>query len=313
MRRALVVGGVIAVAIVAVYFLRISAIHKARNEKAAKLRAIETETVIPVRVAPVTTGDMEKVLRYTGAVEPAERVDVYSKIAGRIITMKIREGDAVAKDQTVATIDPEVTGQKFEPFEVTAPLTGTVSDVFLDPGAFVTQMIPIVEIINDTSVKVAVSVLEKDYHLAKEGTAVRIEFDALPGKVVAASITSRSPVVDRRTGTAKAEIALDNRDGMLKTGMFARVRVISETRRNAVLMPREATLSEVLAGFDTVVETTAFVVAGGRAEERHVRLGLADATHCEVLDGLKPGDMVVVAGQNLLRDGAKVSIAGSDS
>ncbi len=311
MRRALLVGGVIAVIVVAVYFFRISAIQKARNDRAAKMKAIETETVIPVRVTPVTTGEVEKVLRYTGTVESAERVDVYSKIAGRIVSMKVREGDAVAKDEPIAVVDPEVTGQKFEPFEITAPLTGKISDILLDPGAFVTQMMPIIEIINDTSVKVTINVLEKDYHLVGKGTPVRIEFDALPGKVRTASITNRSPVVDRMTGTAKAEVNLANQDGMLKTGMFARVQVVVETHRDAIIVPREATVSEVLAGFDVAVRATVFVVSGDRAQERQVKIGLASTTYYEVLEGLTPGEMVVVAGQNLLRDGTRVSISSS--
>jgi RND family efflux transporter MFP subunit len=181
----------------------------------------------------------------------------------------------------------------------------------VDPGAFVNQMMPIVEIINDSSVKVTIDVLEKDYHVVPKGTSVRIEFDALPGEVKMASITNTSPVVDRATGTAKAEINLDNRAGKLRTGMFARVQVIAETHKGVVLVPRDATLSEVLAGFGSVIQTQVFVVKDDRAQVRDVKLGLANATYFEVLEGLAPGDVVITTGQNIVRDGSKVRITGS--
>lgn len=312
MKRALIVVGIVAVAAVAVYFMRVAAIQKGKAEKAAKIQAMEAEALIPVRVEPVITGTVEKILRYTGTVEPAEKVAVNSKVSGRITAVKVDEGDVVTKGQVVAVVDPEVTGQRFEPFEVTAPIAGTVSEVFLDPGAFLSPAVPIVEIMNDASVKVTIALLERDFGAAREGMPVRLELDALPGKMRTATISARSPVVDTRTGTVRAEINLDNRDRQISPGMFARVQVVAETHTDAVLMPGEATVSEVLAGMDTAVETSVFVLKGGseeaRAEERRVKLGLTNGTHYEVLEGLAPGEMVVTVGQNLLRDGTRVSV-----
>lgn len=311
MKRALLIGGIVLAVVVVVYFMRVAAIQKAREGKAATLKALEAETVVPVRVAPVTTGTVERVLRYTGVVEAAEKVEVTSKMAGRVTALKVDEGDRVARDQVVAVVDPEVTGQQFEPYGVTSPIAGKISRVFVDVGAFISQVVPIVEVMNDASVKVAVGLLEKDFAAVPEGTPVRLEFDAFPGKVRNARISETGPVVDRATGTITAEIDLDNRDGALKPGMFARVQVVAETHVDVVLMPSEATVSEVLSGLGTAVETAVFVLDGERALERRVRLGLANGTHYEVLDGLTPGEMVIVLGQSLLRDGARVNVLGS--
>jgi RND family efflux transporter MFP subunit len=169
-------------------------------------------------------------------------------------------------------------------------------------------MQPIVRLIDDTSVKVMIGVLEKDYHLVREGTPVRIVFDALPGETISAKITNRSPIVNPRTGTSQTEILLSNSDGMLKAGMFARVEVVTEVHKDAVLMPLAATLTEVLPGRGVRVETSVFVVKGDTALERDVVLGLAGPTHFEVLEGLKAGEKVVVVGQNLLSDGMKVGV-----
>jgi multidrug efflux pump subunit AcrA (membrane-fusion protein) len=313
MKRALIIIVIIVVAVVVVYFARISSIQRSQREREELINDTASGIVIPVIAAQVTMGDVEKVIRYTGTVEPEEEVDVYPKISGRIMSMKVDEGDVVTKDDVLAVIDPEITGQRFEPFAVTAPIRGKIGEVYLDPGAYVTQMQPLVNIVNDRHVKVTIGVLEKDYHIIKEGTPVRLEFDALPGRVINAKVTNRSPVVNSRTGSAPTEIRLDNADGMLKSGMFARVQVITEVHADAVLMPLAATLTEVLPGRGIRAETTVFVVNGDVAAERDVVLGLAGPTHYEVLEGLRPGEQVIISGQNLLRHGAKIRVSASES
>jgi membrane fusion protein (multidrug efflux system) len=312
MKRALIVIVIIVAVAVVAYFMRMSAIARSKKAREELVNNAGGETAVPVMVAPVVTGDVERILRYTGTVEPEEQVNVFPKISGRVLSVEVEENDVVAKDRTVAVIDPEITGQRFEPFEVKAPIGGTISNVFVDPGAYVTQMQPIVTVIKDQSVKVAIGILEKDYHLVGNGTPVRVEFDALPGETRAAKITNRSPVVDARTGTAKAEIRMRNSDSMLRSGMFARVEVITETHEDAVLMPLAATLTEILPGRGTRVETTVFAVQGDVVRERSVVLGLAGPAYYEVLEGLTAGEMVVVTGQNLVRDGTKITVVDRD-
>ena len=303
---------IVVVAAAAVFLMRLRAIEQSQQERQDLVNGINNEQVTPVIVAPIITGDVERTLKYTGTVEPEEEVEVYSKISGRLISVKVEEGDEVSKDATVAVIDPEITGQRFEPFEVTSPLKGNIAKTYLDPGTYVNQMQPIVKVIDDSYVKVEIDILEKDYHLIKEGTPVRLRFDALPGKLMSAKVTNRSPVVDPMTGTAVAEIRLANRDGMLKSGMFARVEVIIEVREDAVLMPLAATLTEILPGRGVRVETEVFVADGETARQRKVVLGLAGPTHFEVLDGLGPGELVIVVGQNLVTDGAKLRVTRSE-
>jgi membrane fusion protein (multidrug efflux system) len=233
MKRALIIIVIVVVAAAAVFLLRLRAIQRSEQEKESLVSEINSDQVTPVIVAPVTTGEVERTLKYTGTVKPEDEVDVYSKISGRIISIKVEEGDEVAKDATLAVIDPEITGQRFEPFEVTSPLEGNIAKVYLDPGTYVNQMQPIVEVIDDRLVKVEINILEKDYHLVKEGTPVRLKFDALPDESISAKITNLSPVVDRMTGTAVAEIRLDNKSGRLKAGMFARAEAIIERRAHA--------------------------------------------------------------------------------
>jgi cobalt-zinc-cadmium efflux system membrane fusion protein len=312
MKRAIVIIVVLVIAAAAVFLFRLRAIEKSARAREELVNQVNSEQVTPVVVAPVITGDIERTLKYTGTVESEDEVDVYSKISGRLTSVSVEEGDRVAKEAVVAIIDPEVTGQRFEPYEVTSPIEGNISAVYLDPGAYVTQMEPLVKVINDRDVRVGIDILEKDYHLAKEGTPVRIRFDALPDEIRTAKVTNLVPVVDPKTGTAKADMRLDNRDGSLKAGMFARVDIVVEVHKDAVLMPLAATLTEILPGRGTRVETQVFVAEGDVARQRAVTLGLVGPTHYEVMEGLAAGEMVVTVGQSLLHDGSKLRITRTE-
>jgi hypothetical protein len=77
-------------------------------------------------------------------------------------------------------------------------------------------------------------------------------------------------------------------------------------------MPLAATLTEILPGRGTRVETEVFVVEGDVARKRLVVLGLVGPTHYEVLEGLAADDQVVVVGQSLLHDGSKLRITRTE-
>jgi membrane fusion protein (multidrug efflux system) len=166
----------------------------------------------------------------------------------------------------------------------------------------------VLKVINDASVKVTVGILEKDYPFVRLGMPARIEFDALPGDVWSAKVTNLRPIVDTMTGTARAEMKMDNSRGGLRSGMFARVQLVVETHKDAILMPRNATLRELFSDRGAEIETFVFTAEGGVARKHDVRLGLSNRDYFEVLDGLSVGEDVIVAGQTIVRDGSEIDV-----
>jgi len=79
----------------------------------------------------------------------------------------------------------------------------------------------------------------------------------------------------------------------------------------AVLMPRNATLRELFSDRGAEVETSVYIADGKVARKRDVHLGLSNKDYFEVLDGLTPGDQVIVAGQNSVRDGSEIEVRSS--
>lgn len=114
-----------------------------------------------------------------------------------------------------------------------------------------------------------------------------------------------SPTVDPKTGTISVEARFPNPDGLLRPGGFARVRVIVERRRDAVLVPQTAIVKS--QGVDTVYVIDSKNVAALRS----VSLGPQYQQAYVVQSGLKAGERVVVEGTQKVRPGEKVAVKAS--
>jgi RND family efflux transporter MFP subunit len=183
---------------------------------------------------------------------------------------------------------------------VYAPFTGVVSAKLLSEGALASQTTPVVTLVTD-AVEIMVNVEEARIGQVTEGRPAALTVSAYPGEEFAAVVANVAPTADPRTRTFQAKIVPTDPQGKLKEGMFAQVRIRGDERPNAVLIPNQAIVQR--AG-----KSVAFVVADGKAQMRDLRLGISDGRQTEVLEGLEPGDQLIVAGQDTLNDGEAVRI-----
>jgi multidrug efflux pump subunit AcrA (membrane-fusion protein) len=95
------------------------------------------------------------------------------------------------------------------------------------------------------------------------------------------------------------EVQIANPDLLLKPGMYARVEVVLEIEKGALLIPLEA-----LDGSEA--NASVLVVREGKATRVPVRLGAADGPRVQIRTGLTGDDQVIVQGKDLVREGAAV-------
>jgi len=100
------------------------------------------------------------------------------------------------------------------------------------------------------------------------------------------------------------EALIPNGQDELKPGLFAKVRLYTGDEQDTVLVP----VTSLLYEGDRV---RLYVIEGTTARERAVKLGNKYGEFMEISSGLKAGEMVVVAGQQNLSEGAKVSVEKS--
>jgi len=188
---------------------------------------------------------------------------------------------------------------------VRAPIPGVVSSRSAEPGAMLSPSLPAFVIIQTDVVTVDVQVSERSVSSLETGQPVEVLVSALGDRPFEGLITLLSPAADEMKNTYLVQIELKNEDGALKPGMLAEARFVSESRENALVLPRGAVLG---TGSDTYV----FVERNGTAEKVPVQTGIDNGRDIEITGGLSENDAVVTKGQSFLNHLDAVRVVSAD-
>ena len=188
-------------------------------------------------------------------------------------------------------------------YSVAAPWDGVVSKVLVKDGDFVAPRAPLVEMYDPNSLVIRLAVPEAQSTLVFKGMPVKVQMDAYPGKTFEGKISLVYPDLDTRMRTRTAEVKLDYPVALIP-GMFARLQVVLETATDAVVVPGDAVL--VLPNGEKV----AFIIKDGKAQRRVLQTGLEAGGQVQIVSGVQPGETVVTAGNEKLKDGMEVKAQG---
>lgn len=187
-------------------------------------------------------------------------------------------------------------------YAVIAPWDGVVSRLIVREGQYVAPRASLVEIYDPSSLVIRAAVPERHAAELTTDMAVHIRLDAFPNQIVTGRIARMYPYLDPRLRTRTMEVTL-NEPLSLLPGMFARLEVLLRAVEEAVVVPIEAVIA-------TPKGQAVFVVEDGRAVRRPVETGIEEGNRIQIVAGLEPGERVIVAGNERLRDGAPVRISG---
>jgi RND family efflux transporter MFP subunit len=165
-------------------------------------------------------------------------------------------------------------------------------------GLAVAQIAPIERLIAD------VDLVGPDFSRVRAGQTARVRHYAYEDRRFEGRVVRLAPTLDPATRTFRAEVEIDNREALLRPGMFVEVTLIAERRENVPVIPRVAVSDR---GGAKVV----FVLQGQKVSRREVALGLGDDEIVEVRHGLAVGERVVVKGLETLTEGSPVRMTGS--
>jgi HlyD family secretion protein len=187
---------------------------------------------------------------------------------------------------------------------LTSPLNGFVTGRSMDPGAMATPGLPILTVQSVRQVWVTIPVPEEVSRRITMGLPTTVTFDALPGRTFTGKVTQVNAAADPMSRQFAVRITLDNAQNLIKPGMFARVSMVDERVRSAVVVRREA-IQQGPSGPSVIVVNDANVV-----QHRPVTLGASDTDHIAVTQGLQPGERVVILSATPLKDGQVVRVGG---
>ena len=185
---------------------------------------------------------------------------------------------------------------------VRAPIAGVISERLIKVGNMVQTNEATYKITDFTPLLAVMHVPERELNKLSRGQTAQLTVDAIPATTFTGRIKRISPVVDPMTGTFKVTVEVRDRSRRLKPGMFGRVRIVFDTHENTLLVPKQAIVSEddELAIYQVVDDTLAI--------RRVVETGYSDESHTELLDEEMADQVVIVTGQNNLRDSSTVEI-----
>lgn len=165
---------------------------------------------------------------------------------------------------------------------------------------------PIFRIVDNRLLNLTVTVPSADSARIKVGQAVDFTVDAHPGTQFSGKVKYINPELSSTDRSLKVIIEVPNMPEILKGGLFAKGRIVTGNRNNALLIPRSA-----LGSFEpSARKGTLFVADNSIARQRQVTTGAIDGDQVEIKSGLKPGEHFVSRGGFNLKDGDRITVAG---
>jgi RND family efflux transporter MFP subunit len=142
---------------------------------------------------------------------------------------------------------------------------------------------------------------EKYISVIKPGQPVLLTNYTIPEDTIIGNVTQLSPAINADTRTFKGTIAIDNKDFLLRPGMFVKADIVTNRKDSVIVIPKNIILSRQKG-------KTVFIVDRGVAAERIIETGLENISDAEVTRGLAKNERVVISGYETLSNRSKVKI-----
>jgi len=201
-----------------------------------------------------------------------------------------------------AKADLGVESRALEEATVRATFDGMVVRRMVSLGEYVQVGRSLVEIVSLNPIEVEFRVAEIDSSFVRLGQEVAVHVAPYPDRSFGAKVTVISPTIDPNTRTLRVKAVVDNAEGLLRPGLFARADLGLSVHEGVAVVPSSAVLQRVDGSVVFVLDGT------NRATRRVVQLGSFQEGRVEVTKGLQAGDRVLVRGHADLLDGQQVRL-----
>jgi len=190
-----------------------------------------------------------------------------------------------------------------------APFDADIVKKTVELGGFVGPGVPTLVLAKTDTVRIVVGVPDTIVRSVKLGQPVDVAIDAFPTRTFHARISRMSSAADAVTRNFDVEVAIPNRDHLLKVGMIGSLQFpATEAERSAtsLLVPLSAIVQAKDGQYG--VFTVSSSNAGEVARLHTVEIGAVTGTEINILSGLQTGDRIITTGANLLKDGQRIEV-----
>jgi membrane fusion protein (multidrug efflux system) len=216
-------------------------------------------------------------------------------------------GDADVAEARAALVEAET---RLEKTRITAPFAGTVSELDLEPGAYLRVGDPVARVSDLSEIEIEVGVDDRQILALSVGAPARLSVDAFPGRWFDGVVTGLARSPDPVTRKYPVPVRVANPDERLLPGMLGRVRFVLGDASPTLRIPRRAVYREFEVDYLYVVETEEPDDGQARTTRRRVVVEMVPFRPdlLDVKSGLEPGERIAVSGIGDLRDGLLVRV-----
>ena len=195
--------------------------------------------------------------------------------------------------------DYELAKLNLEYSKIKAPISGVISSKEVLIGQGVATGMELFRVVDISELYVETGVSEKDIKSIKEGQNVNIITE--DGSLFEGKVHIIGPVPDGNTGAYPIKILIDNRQHILKAGMFVDLEVVYDVKENTMSINKDALIKENDAIF-------VFTASDKRAYKIEVEIGVTEGNRVEILSGVTEKDEIIISGHHDLNNSAKIKI-----
>lgn len=277
--------------------------NKAAKAKAKGEKEV-VETIFAVNAYKAIPRTLDNYLEFGGNVQTSSSVDIYPDVqSGKLSKINVKVGDKVKKDQIVAFVDASRAGMDYQSSPIKAPVDGTVTSFPFNVGATVSASMSVGKISSTGTLEIKTNVAERFLSRVKMNQKAELTFDAYPGVVFSAKLVEIDPILDTNTRTLGIKLIVTPSDSRLRAGMYARIKLITDTRKNTIVLPANVVVTRNEEDVVYIIDSVTNIVKASP-----VKKGIRVDDKQEIEQGIAPGDLVVIKGQSLLSDGSKVNV-----
>lgn len=232
----------------------------------------------------------------------------YQKLVAQNFGRKKSHEQAISnKKEAEALVD--IAKKEIEDCVIKAPFEGVVSLNDISVGASVNENTELFTVVDIDPIKIDFRVPAQYLKNISKGQTVNVTIDSFMDQKFEASVDAIDALVDPQSHTISVRATIDNKNNLLKSGLFARLDLEVGAKDNAIIVPSFAVQvngdEEFVYKLIYYAEKNIFV-----AVRNPVMTGLQEGDKIEIVQGLNEGDLIVTVGQIKIRDGIPVTFEG---
>jgi serine/threonine protein kinase len=311
------VVGVSFAAAMAFFVSIISISRQEPNPQSSSSPSIQTPSVVPtlqasqsqpikVKISTVQKGILEDSSQFVANVESRRSTTLQSLFGGQISRIFVTPGDTVAEGDAIIQVKYATQQKQIQYYKVTAPFAGTVGDIAVKLGELVNTSTQLATITNNQPLELNILVpIERQSQLRK---GIPVEVMDTQGKSLGMSrVFFISPSANNNTQSVLIKALYNNAKNQLRADQFARAKIIW-SQRSGVLVPSKAVTWMSRETYVYVAQTQQSPQGESQlvARQKRVKTGNVKGNNYQVLEGLEPGERIILSGILNLRDGTPI-------